>query len=82
MVVKNSNNIQYAFNKPEPDKGLPRFDVVYKMDAWIHTVVETGKELGNTLRDCFEDKNHLTFQVTGQLMLPCILRLVPKRNIN
>jgi hypothetical protein len=33
MVVKNSNNIQYALNKPEPEKGLPKFEVVYKMDG-------------------------------------------------
>jgi hypothetical protein len=76
--VKNSNVIQYARNKPEPDKGLPRFDVVYKMDGSIYTDVETVKELGNALRDCFEDKIHLTFQLTGQFMLSCIPRVAPK----
>jgi hypothetical protein len=32
-VGKNSNVFQYALNKPEPNKGLPRFDIVYKMDG-------------------------------------------------
>jgi hypothetical protein len=73
--VKNSNVIQYTLNKPEPDKGLPRFDIVYKMDGSIYTVVETVKKLENTLRDCFEDKNHLTFQLTGQSTLSSIPRI-------
>jgi hypothetical protein len=42
------------------------------MDGSIYTVIETEKELGNTLRDSFEDKNHLTFQLTAQFMLPGI----------
>jgi hypothetical protein len=36
------------------------------------------KELENTLRDCFEDKNHLTFQLTGQSMLPGIPMIAHK----
>jgi hypothetical protein len=52
------------------------------MDGSIYTVIETVKELENTLRDCFEDKNHLTFQLTGQSTLPGILNIAPKRNIN
>jgi hypothetical protein len=64
MIMKNSNVIQYALNKVEPDKRLLRFDIVYKMDGLIYTVIETVKELENALRDCFEDKNDLTFQLT------------------
>jgi hypothetical protein len=82
IVVKNSNNIQYALNKPEPDKGLPKFDIVYKMDGSIYTVVETVNEFGNTFRDCFEDKIHLTFQLTGQFILPGIPRITPKMEYN
>jgi hypothetical protein len=74
-VVKNFNVIQYALSKPDPDKGLPRFDVVCKMDGSIYTVVETVKKLGNVLGDYFEDKNHLTFQLTKQFILPGISRI-------
>jgi hypothetical protein len=48
------------------------------MDGSIYTVVETVKELDNTLRDCFENKNNLTFQLTGHSMLPGIPRIPPK----
>jgi 5'-3' exonuclease len=48
------------------------------MDGLIYTVVETVKKLENTLRNCFEDKNNLTFQLTGQSMLPGIPRIAPK----
>jgi hypothetical protein len=78
MVVKNSNVIQYTLNKPELDKKLFRFDIVYKMDGSIYTVVEIVKELENTLRDCFEDKNNLTFRLTGQSILSGIPRIAPK----
>jgi hypothetical protein len=40
------------------------YKIVYKMDGLVHTVVETVKELGCTLRDCFEDKTPLIFQLT------------------
>jgi hypothetical protein len=81
LVMKNSNNIQYALNKPELDKRLLRFDVVYKMDGSIYRVIETVKELGNTLKDCFEDKNHLIFQLTGQAILPDLDKISPKNGI-
>jgi hypothetical protein len=36
------------------------------------------KELENALRDCFEDKNDLTFQLTWQSILPTIPNIAPK----
>jgi hypothetical protein len=46
MVMKNSNTIQDAIHKREPGRRLHRFDVVYKIDSTVHTVVETVKEFG------------------------------------
>jgi regulator of replication initiation timing len=78
MVVKNSNIIQYALNKPELDKKLLKFDIIYKMDGSIYTIVETIKELKNTFKNCFENNNNLTFQLTRQSMLSGIPRIAPK----
>jgi hypothetical protein len=47
------------------------------MDDTVHTVVETVKKLGDTLRDCFEDNFHLVFLWVGQEMVPEVNKIAP-----
>jgi hypothetical protein len=46
------------------------------MDCSVHTIVETVKKLGNTLRDCFEN-NSVAFLLTGQALLPEVNKKAP-----
>jgi hypothetical protein len=45
------------------------------MDGLVYIVVEKVKKFGYTLRDCFEDKTPLIFQLTGQQILPSIIKI-------
>jgi hypothetical protein len=49
MVMKSSNIIQYAIHNRDANRGLHKFDIVYKIDGLIYTLAETVKELENTL---------------------------------
>jgi hypothetical protein len=47
------------------------------MDGSVFTIVESVKELGNGMRDCFEDNLHTIFVLKGQAMLPDVSKIVP-----
>jgi hypothetical protein len=46
------------------------------MDGSVHTVVETVKKLGDTLRDCFEN-NSVAFLLVGEVILPEVNKEAP-----
>jgi hypothetical protein len=46
------------------------------MDGSVHTVVETVKKLGDTLRDCFENDT-VAFVLVGQAVLPEVNKIAP-----
>jgi hypothetical protein len=46
------------------------------MDGSVHTVVETVKKLGDTLRDCFENNFH-GFLLVGDAVLPEVNKNAP-----
>jgi hypothetical protein len=61
---------------------LPIYNIVYKIDGSVHTVVEIVRQFRNTLRDCFEDKHPLHFELRGQTILPDVPKITPKMEYN
>jgi hypothetical protein len=77
IVGKNSRIVMYSIYKQMHDKRLPRFDVVYNMDGSVHTILETVKELGYGMRDCFEDNDGVVFHLIEEEKLPDVNKVAP-----
>jgi hypothetical protein len=77
-VRKGSDIIEYTLQKPDANKRSPRYDVVYKMNGSVFTIVETVQELGGTLRDCFEDNIYNVYELKGEDILPSVNKTAPK----
>jgi hypothetical protein len=77
-VRKGSEIVEYTLQKPNANTISPRYDVVYKMNGSVFTIVETVLELGGTLRDCFEDNIFNVYELTGEDILPTVNKIAPK----
>jgi hypothetical protein len=81
-VRKGSDVIEYTLQKPDANKRSSRYDVVYKMNGSVFTIVETVSELGGTLRDCFEDNIYYVYELKGEDILPTVNKIAPKLQYN
>jgi hypothetical protein len=76
-VQKKSRIVKYSIYKQVHNKKLPGFDVIYKMNGSVSTIVESVKELRYGMRDCFENKLDVIFVLIEEEILPDVNVIAP-----